>query len=209
MTTQQNNNQDDRAFLSDKEFDNFRKGEKKVFKKIFDHYYGLIRYVILRCGINADDCSDIVQDTFLKLHINAADIRSLQSIKSWLVTTARNHCLDELRKRKTEIKYSEQVQQNVDSHHNDTLLQEGPHTLSQHEIHELEVLLVGDLINKFESHLSDQTFSCFYCKGMTTKEIAENQNEPISTVTNRLSRYRKQFKQKFENHISTLRDSIL
>lgn len=186
-------------FLTEDEFIRLKDQDKLVFKKVYVQYFALVMYVVKRCGITQAECEDVVQDIFLKLFHQAASIQDRNSIKAWLSISARNLALDHLRRQKTrtdkaeEIKYS--VQQTA-AQSDGTLLKE------------LEVVLIGNLLIQIEQETGDSTLTLFYREGLTASEIARRNNEPVSTVTNRLSRMRKRFRDYFVDHLQQLSDSV-
>lgn len=77
------------------------KGNKDVFSLLFEKYY---KDLVLFAGNILQDkecCEDIVQNIFVKLWENRKTFMIETSLKSFLLTSVKNGCLDELRHRKT------------------------------------------------------------------------------------------------------------
>ena len=77
------------------------KGNKDVFSLLFEKYY---KDLVLFAGNILQDkecCEDIVQNIFVKLWENRDTLTIETSLKSFLLTSVKNGCLDELRHRKT------------------------------------------------------------------------------------------------------------
>ncbi len=56
-------------------------------------------YRFVRCMLgNATDAEDATQEVLLRLWLNLSTVRVLKA-RSWLYRTARNHCLDQIRRR--------------------------------------------------------------------------------------------------------------
>jgi len=181
--------------LSDKQFESLKNGNQQIFQLVFNQYFALIHYVVGQCGINAAESNDITQDVFFRLYQNIHKIHHQNSVKSWLVTIARNLAIDSIRKSKkmTDINSIELVDsedQQISS-------------LTR----ELEITLIGKLVDQLCDETGDSTLKDFYRTGLSAKQIAEKNNEPISSVTNRLSRLRKKFSQHLQQHIKALRDA--
>lgn len=187
--------------LDNNDFIRLQKGDTIVFKKVYDEFFGLVHYTVKRCGVLNEDSLDVVQDTFYKLFVKAVKINTPQGVKSWLVTTARNLSLDQLRRQQLVQKHSKIHYFNENSENTSTFV-------SKSELRELEIMLLGNLIDEIQTETSDDTFSLFYRDGLTAKEIAHRGGEAISTVTNRLSRLRKKFNNKFKTHLDRLHDSV-
>lgn len=182
--------------LSDEEFAALKNGNKLIFKRVFDQYYQLVKYVVCQCGIPREECNDIVQEIFLRFYQNTQKMNHQSSIKSWLVTSARNLAIDYYRKsRKTTSLENEDAIESEDN-------------MVMNIRRELELSLIGDLIDRLAVETGDSTLVEFYRQGLSAREISEKNNEPISTVTNRLSRLRKKFSEHLKQHIEELRASI-
>jgi RNA polymerase sigma-70 factor (ECF subfamily) len=78
------------------------KGEEAAFHELYD---GLATYVLKLCYSllqNQQLAEEAVQDIFLKVWRKASDWRPDASAKTWILKIARNHCLDIIRKNKSE-----------------------------------------------------------------------------------------------------------
>lgn len=85
------------------------KGNKDVFSLLFKKYY---KDLVLFAGNILQDkerCEDIVQDIFVKLWENRNTLAIETSLKSFLLKSVKNGCLDELRHRKTIKEYETYV----------------------------------------------------------------------------------------------------
>lgn len=77
-----------------------RTGKESAFSSIFSFYY---RDLVLFAGNFIKDmavCEDIVQNIFLKLWDNRRDFEIGISLKSYLLKSVQNSCMDEIRHRK-------------------------------------------------------------------------------------------------------------
>ena len=77
----------------------------KKFIKIVREYKNLVYSQALYSTGNRHDAADITQDVLMKLWNNMDNIQ-IQSVKSWLFTVTRNHCID-LSRKKREQYFSE------------------------------------------------------------------------------------------------------
>ncbi len=76
------------------------KGDFEAFEELVQRYSSpLFKFA---CGMlnNAEDASDILQQTLLQLHLALPQRHPTASFKSWAFTITRNKCLDQLRKRR-------------------------------------------------------------------------------------------------------------
>ena len=182
--------------LNDKEFAQFKRGGNEPYQKIFDQYFGLIKFIVTRCGVANGDVADIVQETFFRLHQIRQKIDHQSAIKNWLAITAKNLSIDYLRKHRRLTQLEDKHIENVKD------------PIQENTLRELEVSLIGDLLEKISLDTNETSALDFYKIGLSAKQIAEKNSEPISSVTNRLSRFRKKFKEKLVEHIEELRATI-
>ncbi len=73
---------------------------KASYQKMFNLYYRAMIMFASRYVQDADDVKDIVQDSFIVLWDKRYDLKSEDSIKSYLYATVRNKCLNFIRDNK-------------------------------------------------------------------------------------------------------------
>lgn len=79
-------------------------GDQVAFQALFrglGHDVFRLNYSLL---LDHQMAEDAMQEAFVKLWQNAKKWRPEASVKTWLLTIARNHCLDVLRKKKSNLK---------------------------------------------------------------------------------------------------------
>jgi hypothetical protein len=81
--------------------------------------------------------------------------------------------------------------------------------LSDSLLHELELSLLSKYIDDFVHSTGDDTFRLFYRDGLSAKAIAEKKGETVGTITSRLSRQRKRFKDDFRASMLQLRETTI
>ena len=182
--------------LTPAEFEALTDGDDKVFQKVFEAYVGLIQFVVGKFRLSSDTKDDIVQEVFVKLYENRRKLTGANTIKAWLCTTARNLCIDQTRRKPTtSFEDAQESGQELAPQ------AAGPDSA----VREAEVILVQELIDKVVEQTGDDTFRLFYSEGMSAKDIAIMKEEAVSTVTTRLSRLRKRFRDEFRQHVEALR----
>lgn len=180
--------------LSAEDFARLQRGDGVIFRRVYDAYVGLIQYVVRRCGADAAAADDLVQETFMRLLRKAGDIQQPGAVKAWLVTTARHLTLDELSRQRRYVAAGDEHADTADA---------GMESVRR----ELEIALVGELVEQISRESGDATLADFYVRGRSTKEIAAERGEALSTVTTRLSRLRRRFQDHLRGHIEALRAS--
>lgn len=173
-------------------------GDRAVFRRVYEAYVGLLRYVAGRLGLGGEEVDEIVQETFLRLYERAGEVQDASKLKAWLVAATRNQAIDRLRSRRR------QATPAASGDLSDASAQLWvPHV---DVTRELEIDLVRDLLGRIAGAPGGETFRLFYVEGLSAKEIAARNGEAISTVTTRLSRLRDKFGEELRQHVLALRD---
>ncbi|WP_025004160.1 sigma factor [Porphyromonas macacae] len=82
--------------------------EKQFLDSFMPHRY-LVEILCKQIFEDEDMAKDSVQDIYLKLWQQRDSLDELQNPKAYLLRTARNHCLDELRKSIAMVKSNRSV----------------------------------------------------------------------------------------------------
>ncbi len=183
--------------MGEGELARLKAGDQAAFKSYYQTYVGLVHYVATRAGLGRDEAEDVAQETFVRLFQRASEIRDPAKVQAWLTVTAKNLAIDRLR-----------AGNRVKPSGDDAVLDGGGRLWEAREggeARELELLLVGELLDKLARTPGGETLRQFYAEGMSAKEIAAKNGEAISTVTTRLSRLRTKFKDELRRHIEDLR----
>ncbi|WP_176736845.1 RNA polymerase sigma factor [Oligoflexus tunisiensis] len=156
----------------------------------------LLKY-LRKFGVSDCDVEDLVQDCFMS-YLKAGHSMSPASASAFLITTARNRAIDHWRKQKVTATdsietYAERLAQPV---------QDGVRT----------ALLLDRLATHIEAmnsqHKSSLTFKKFYRDGQSLHDIAVEFGEPLGTVSGRVFRMRRQFKDKWRRELESFDDQL-
>lgn len=184
--------------MGESELARLKAGDRATFKSYYQQYVGLVHFVAIKAGLAKDEAEDVAQETFTRLFQRAGEIREASKVQAWLTVTAKNLAIDRLR-----------VQKRVKPTGEDDALDQAPSRLWEPrgggEGRELELMLVGELLERLAKTPGGETLRQFYADGMSAKEIAAKNGEAISTVTTRLSRLRTKFRDELRRHIDDLR----
>lgn len=91
--------------LSDQNLiEDIAKGNEDAFQVLFDRRVHDVYKLCYSLLLDAQYAEDAAQDSFIKLWKHAPNWKPQASVKTWLLTIARNHCLDLLRKRSSDLK---------------------------------------------------------------------------------------------------------
>jgi RNA polymerase sigma-70 factor (family 1) len=150
----------------------FAAGEEYAFDIIFREYYGALCFFANRLLKNEDDAKDIVQDCFVKLWNRHAFIKNPTAIKSFLYSTVRNACIDNLRKKATLGKHYGQLKRIGES------VEE---TWQEHVIEAETINHLYRLIHSLPPRMQ-QVFRMFYIEGKDYRSIAAELHTSPETV---------------------------
>lgn len=79
-------------------------GDKEAFETLFSRYHdGIYNLCLQRTGGNADDASDLMQDTFVKVYLGLDKYDDRYTFGQWIYTIARNTFIDYVRRRKDDL----------------------------------------------------------------------------------------------------------
>lgn len=161
-----------------------KNGEHDAYSYLFSKYY---RDLVLYGGTiiqNQEVCEDIVQNIFMYIWDNRKNLK-IESLKSYLIKSVKNSCLDEIKHYKI-----------VNEHHDFVI------KLNSLESNETEeYLLFSELNTKLEEaieKLPDEekiTFKMSRIKEMKYQQIAEELNVSVRTVEVRISKSIKHLKE--------------
>ena len=148
-----------------------------AFGELYTRYSQRIFAYCLRVTCNNEDARDIFQETFIKFFNSAKQHKKLENVPGFLLTIARNLCLNFKRDRK----FTYQIQDfNVAS------------TESNYEQKEMLQLISSALeLLDFESR---EAFILRQYHGFSYKEISDITNEPPSKIKNRVWRAKEKIK---------------
>ncbi len=97
-------------------------------KLLFDrHRLPLFRFCI-RTGLTEADAQDAVQETFVKIYLNAARFRGAAKASTWMYSIARNQCLSMLRKKSPELQFDDEQWAGIDQKLVDSVQSHDCHT---------------------------------------------------------------------------------
>jgi RNA polymerase sigma-70 factor (ECF subfamily) len=166
-------------FLSEKNLlENLKKGDKSAFSLVFSTYYSDLVAFANTFTRQIPVSEEIVQDIFVKLwdEVRYKDITV--SLKSYLLRSVQNRCIDWLRHMKVRDNYATMVLDNMVLFENNT---ENYIFFS-----ELEQSL-NKALNKLPEELA-VTFKMNKLQGLKQTEIAEKLNISLRTVEYRLAK---------------------
>jgi RNA polymerase sigma-70 factor (ECF subfamily) len=171
--------------------DNLNKLETKLdLEYIFVNYKDLVyRSILFKVNMNKELAEDLTQETFIRSWKYRNTFNSEKSnIKTWLVTIARNICIDNFKKNKVKIYDIDNFEDQI---HSDDLLSE-----------QIEKDLLNMQILKHLVYLNGkdrEILSLRYIEDFSLKEIAEIQKKRYVIIKVAANRALKKLKNLIEN----------
>ena len=143
---------------------------EQLYKLTSSQLFGALKRILKTDAL----AEEALQDTYVKIWNHADRYESEKSApRTWLVSIARNHAIDLLRKRRSR----EDVELNLDSASMDALPDYEQPIDKQHESSQLLDLCL--------QQLSEPARECVvraYCEGFSQEELSERLQRPIGTV---------------------------
>lgn len=149
-----------------------QQGDEAAFRYIMDRYFAIITNFARRFVTNIAVAEDVAEETFIKLWKDHKRAGSFQSIKAFLYITARNACLNELRKEKN-LQYRHQAYTANIDRETDFAANE----IIRAEVKAEIMRAVDSLPEKMK-----KVFRLGYIDGMPNREIAALLNVSVNTV---------------------------
>jgi RNA polymerase sigma-70 factor, ECF subfamily len=84
-----------------------RENEKEL-RSLYERYAALVHARCRSILHSEDEAWDATQEVFMKLHNALPSIHNKEVIYSWLLSTSTNHCISELRRRRS-VSFNEEI----------------------------------------------------------------------------------------------------
>lgn len=169
-----------------------QEGADLAFQAIFDEYQDRIYNCVYRLMGNAEDASDLTQETFLRAYAAIPKIQGELKVGPWLYRIATNLCMDQLRRRRlirwepwelfTSIFHPRQVAR--DNPERDAVSRES-----------------RELVHRVLENLRPKYRACLVLReydGMSCQEIADILGTSRSAVKSLLFRAREEFRETYQ-----------
>jgi RNA polymerase sigma-70 factor (ECF subfamily) len=158
-------------------------GDPRAFADIVERYKGSV-FGLCRRYLGADDAQDLAQETFVRAFVHRERFDPARPLKPWLLTIARNLCIDRLRSHEQRQRpesdmsvYADRsagVEQEVANREQVALLKRG-----------LEQLPEGQR----------EAIAMYHLDGLSYREMSDVLGVPIGTVMTWLHRGRKRLRE--------------
>ena len=163
---------------------------EKAFAELYSRFSSMVYAYILRFMGDKDEAKDVFQDTFVKFHQCAWQDRNMTNVPGFLMTIARNLCINEKRNDQKSISYEEYMGEKDDPE----------------EAKEKDELL--ELVKMAMDLLPDDLKEVFILReyqGYSYHEIADLTNEKLSNVKVRIFRARNKIREILKPYLKEIK----
>ncbi|MBE2188269.1 MAG: RNA polymerase sigma factor [Desulfobulbaceae bacterium] len=164
-----------------------KKTAEKAFSEIFARHSSKVYAFCRRFLGNKEEAQDLFQETFIKFHQSASKDRAMTNLSAFLVTIARNLCVNYKRKDKPAISFEDYMA------HSDDM------TGDKNELLELVKSSLELLPDEYR-----EIFILREYDGMSYNEIAKMINQPLNTVKVRIHRAKQKMREILQPYLAEM-----
>lgn len=159
-------------------------GDKQAYAHLINKYKNPLYATILRMTKNPHDAQDLVQEAFIKVYEQLGKYDETGSFASWMYRVAINHCMDEFRKKRYQMKQVEIEEGSMISGDTPELI-----FFKNEESRQLERLVA--------TLPEDERIIILlrYVNELSYQEISELMETSLTTVRNKLHRAKKKMRE--------------
>ena len=154
-----------------------KRGDRAAFHLLFEAYKDKVYSIALHYGSDPTMAHDVTQQVFLKLFTVIDQFRQDSEFATWLYRIVANACVDEQRKRKRFVPFSQEVDVK------DTVTQSQDQAYHRRQVAESVRGAIAELSPKLRMPILLK-----YVEGLSYDEIAQALGCSIGTVSSRLNR---------------------
>ena len=186
--------------LSDEDLMGFvQKGREAAFSELDIRYKDRLHNFLFRYTQNHQDCEDLVQETFFRVHKSRHSYERIAKFSTWMYTIAINLAKSLYKKKKK--------MQLVSIHKNDNdpdafeIILEDTVILQDEKLHQnLSLQKLEEALDSLQSEFRDVVI-LRDIEQLSYEEISEKLNVPMGTVKSRINRGRAQISKKIGEYV--------
>ena len=154
-----------------------RRGDREGYRELIDRHHAGVYGYLRRLGADSHRAEDLTQETYLKAWQRIESLRDSTSLRSWLLTIARNEFLQWVRGEHPAVAFYGDVPETID-------LNPGVEsTLDGKRRDEA----VRDAVARLDPDLRE-TIALHYFQGLSLREVGEVMGVPVGTSKSRIHR---------------------
>ncbi len=176
-------------------------GDKSAFGRLVERHKAPVYGLCYRLLGAADEARDAAQETFVRAYLGMKDFDDGQPFASWALRIARNHCIDQIRRRRPTLilagEAREQDTSGVAPELADKQAMGGEQAMQEREAQRDLDRAIMKLSPRYR-----EVISLFHLHHKSYAEIAEVLAVPMGTVMTWLHRARKELRAQMSEHLS-------
>ncbi|SMF79318.1 RNA polymerase sigma factor [Pseudobacteriovorax antillogorgiicola] len=159
------------------------------FEDIYKKYYGAVAATVQKFNFRNGAADDLIQDIFIQAWQSLSTLKEPKAFGGWLLTIARNKCLNEIRKTKKTVSITgtDHIEES-DGAPADVVLIADDVMASIH--FEQSIELLRELIQNHEGEPRATIARMFYLEKQAVKDISVTLDMKQNTVLSHLRRFR-------------------
>ncbi|RMF78064.1 MAG: sigma-70 family RNA polymerase sigma factor [Planctomycetota bacterium] len=177
-------------------------GRPGAFDELVERYSRELFGFLCRFAGNAAAAEDIIQDTFVQVHLAAHTFDPARSFKPWLYTIAANKARDYLRSRSRRQEYSLDAQIDEDGPSAAQNLEDDAASQEEEFDASEQRALVQRIVNEMPEHFR-MILTLGYFQQLPYAEIATILDIPVGTVKSRLHAAVNHFAKLYKSRVAT------
>ena len=177
----------------------FQNDHEPAFTELVRRYQDRLHNFLYRYTHDHQDCEDLVQETFLRVHKSKASYERIAKFSTWMYTIALNLAKSLYKKKQRMYKVS--IHKDPNDSEDFEMHIEDPNILPDQQLHEKLSL---EQLEKALMSLPDdfrEVVMLRDLKEMTYEEISEMTGIPMGTVKSRINRGRAQVQHMIESYV--------
>lgn len=177
----------------------FQNGKELAFNELVNRYKDRLHNFLYRYTHDHQDCEDLVQETFLRVHKSKASYERIARFSTWMYTIALNLAKSLYKKKQRMLKVS--IHKDPDDSESRELLIEDSSILPDEILHQK---LSMEELQKALDALPDEFREVVVLrdiKELTYEEISDATGIPMGTVKSRINRGRSQIQHMIEEYV--------
>jgi RNA polymerase sigma-70 factor (ECF subfamily) len=168
-------------------------GDIQAFRLLIKQHERLVGHMIGRLVKKNEECEELCQDVFLKVHEKLGEFSFQSKLSTWIATIAYRQAINHLRRKK--MQYSDIPEE--ESFTKQFIEEENPESVLEEQDLDLFVQkLMDELPPQYKIVLT-----LYHVEGMSYPEICQVTNMPEGTVKNYLFRARNLLKEKVKKYL--------
>ncbi len=177
----------------------FQKDHEPAFTELVRRYQDRLHNFLYRYTHDHQDCEDLVQETFLRVHKSKASYERIAKFSTWMYTIALNLAKSLYKKKQRMYKVS--IHKDPNDSEDFEMHIEDPNILPDQELH--EKLSLEQLEKALMSLPEDfrEVVMLRDLQDMTYEEISDATGIPMGTVKSRINRGRAQVQHMIESYV--------